>query len=118
MTSKNKHPGTAAAPGSHRALRVDDVPAIEVGPGCLRRDLPSNAGVRVWIVDMAPGSRWPHVDHHDTGEEFYVLDGEVIEGDARYGAGTYVTFAPGSEHRPHTESGVRLYGFNLVAPSA
>jgi hypothetical protein len=27
---------------------------------------------------------------------------------------TYHYFAPGSSHRPRTESGVRLFGINLV----
>jgi hypothetical protein len=63
---------------------------------------------------MAAGSEWPHVDHHPHGESFYVASGEVIEGAARYGAGTYVTFEPGSSHRPRTEVGVRLIGFNFV----
>jgi hypothetical protein len=98
---------------SHRATRVDDVPAVEVGLGCTRRDLPSNPGVRVWIVDMAPGSRWPSIDHHNTGEEVYVVSGELIEGDARHGAGTFVSFVPGSQHQPRTESGARLLGLNL-----
>ncbi|GAA0713090.1 hypothetical protein [Dokdonella soli] len=35
---------------------VDDVPAVEVGPGCFRRDLPSDDGVRVWVVDMRAGA--------------------------------------------------------------
>jgi hypothetical protein len=96
-------------------VRVDDVAAIEVGPGCYRRDLPATSAVRTWIVDIAAGSQWPHVDVHDTGESFYVVEGEVIEGDRRFGAGTYVWFAPGSSHRPRTEIGVRLFGFNLVA---
>jgi len=108
----------AAMAGSHVAVPVNEVPRVEVGPGCTRRDLPSNVGVRVWIVDMAPDSIWPHVDHHDTGEEFYVLSGEVIEDEARYPTGTYVTFAPGSAHRPRTEIGVRLLGLNLVAVPA
>jgi hypothetical protein len=96
-----------------QAMSVDEVPAIEIGEGCSRRDLPSNPGVRVWVVDMAPGAQWPYYDHHDTGESFYVISGEVIEGEARYGAGTYVAFAPDSRHRPRTESGVRLIGLNV-----
>ena len=96
------------------AVSIDAAAAVEVGPGCTRRDLPANPGVRAWVVDMAAGSEWPHVDHHPHGEAFYVASGEVIEDGARYGAGTYVSFQPGSSHRPRTETGVRLVGFNLV----
>lgn len=96
-----------------QALDIDQVPALEVGEGCLRRDLPAGPGVRVWVVDMAPGAQWPVLDHHETGEWYYVIHGEVIEGQARHGAGTYVYFAPDSRHRPHTETGVRLIGMNL-----
>ncbi|HET9450860.1 MAG TPA: cupin domain-containing protein [Aggregicoccus sp.] len=74
--------------------------------------------MRVWAVDMAPGSQWPHVDFHEAGEEVYVVSGELIEGERRFGPGTYLSFAPGSSHQPRTESGVRLLGFNLVAASA
>jgi len=96
-------------------LNIDDVAPIQVGPGCYRRDLPSTAGVRVWVVDMDAGAQWPHVDQHDaTGEEFYVVSGEVIEGSQRFGAGTYVFFKPNSRHQPRTDTGVRLFGFNLV----
>jgi len=94
------------------ATPIDALPAVDVGRGCSRRDLPPVAGVRSWVVDMAPGSTWPRVDDHPTGEAYLVLAGEVIEGDARFGAGTCVTFAPGSRHRPRTETGVRLFGFN------
>lgn len=62
---------TSAIPGTHTVTQIDRLPVVEIGPGCTRRDLPSNVGVRVWIVDMAAGSEWPHVDHHDdAGEEF------------------------------------------------
>ena len=65
---------------------------------------------------MDPGSRWPHVDVHDeTGEEVYVASGELIEGERRFGPGTYLFFHPHSRHQPRTETGVRLFGFNLVA---
>lgn len=94
---------------------VDAVAPVEVGPGCLRRDLPATGAVRVWVVDMAPGSVWPSVDQHDeTGESVYVVSGEVIEGDQRFGPGTYLSFQAHSRHRPRTEVGVRLFGFNLV----
>lgn len=98
------------------SVNIDEVAPIFIGPGCYRRDLPGTAGVRVWIVDMDPGSQWPHVDHHDEhGEELYVVRGEVIEGGQRFGPGTYVLFQPNSSHQPRTETGVRLFGFNLVS---
>ncbi|HEX5354409.1 MAG TPA: hypothetical protein VFW60_10035 [Rhodanobacteraceae bacterium] len=76
------------------AMRVDEVDPIVVGPGCLRRDLPGPDGLRVWMVDMAPGSVWPVVDEHDTGETVYVVAGEVIEDGQRFGMGTYLYFKP------------------------
>jgi anti-sigma factor ChrR (cupin superfamily) len=70
--------------------------------------------VRAWIVDIAAGAHWPYTDHHDAhGEEVYVVSGELIEGDRRYGAGHSLTFGPHSSHRPRSETGVRLFGINL-----
>ena len=101
---------------SFDALTPEDVEPVEVGPGCFRRDLPSTAGARAWIVDIEPGSQWPYEDLHDVrGEQVWVVSGELIEGDRRFGAGTYLNYGPDSRHRPRTESGVRLFGFNVTA---
>jgi hypothetical protein len=109
------HSQTRETVAAWRSVMIDSVAPIEIGPGCFRRDLPSAGGVRVWIVDMAPGSVWPHVDVHDaSGEEVYVVSGELIDGEDRFGAGTYVVYEPDSSHRPRTETGVRLFGFNLI----
>ncbi|MBJ6765771.1 cupin domain-containing protein [Myxococcaceae bacterium JPH2] len=97
-------------------LRVDDIEPVVVGPGCIRIDLPSPPNVRVWVVDMAPGSQWPIVDFHEAGEAVFVVRGELIEGDQRLGPGSYVAFAPDSRHRSRTETGVRLFGMNPLAP--
>lgn len=101
-------------PRGLRPIGIDDVTPIAVGPGCWRRDLPGRDGLRIWVVDMDPGARWPHVDEHDAGgEDVLVVTGELIEGDARFGPGTFLSFAALSAHQPRTESGVRLFGLNI-----
>jgi hypothetical protein len=98
------------------ALAADGIVPVEVGPGCFRRDLPALEGARMWIVDMEPGARWPWPDEHDgQGEHLFVVSGELIEGERRFAAGTYVRYRPNSTHQPRTETGVRLFGFNLAA---
>jgi len=95
---------------------IEHVPAIEVGHGCRRRDLKSRDGLRLWIVEMDPGAEWPNVDQHDLGgEDVFIVSGEIIEGEARLGPGTYMHFAPNSSHRPRTETGARLFGLNLAS---
>jgi quercetin dioxygenase-like cupin family protein len=92
---------------------------VQVGPGCLRRDLLAPDGVRVWMVHIASGAQWPHVDHHDAeGEIIFVLEGELLEGEHRIRAGTYVVFGPHSSHRPRSETGATLLGFNLLGERA
>jgi anti-sigma factor ChrR (cupin superfamily) len=99
------------------ATDVEHAAAIVIGPGCTRRDLPARAGVRIWVVDIAAGAQWPHVDQHDAmGEFVYVVSGELIEGDRRYGPGHHLAYAAHSRHQPRTDTGVRLYGFNLFPP--
>lgn len=88
---------------------------VIVGPGCIRRDLPTSGGVRAWIVEMEPGATWPAIDHHDGfGEQVLILEGEVIEDGRVYGPGSYLNYGPHSSHQPRTETGVRMFGINVT----
>ena len=96
-------------------IEMDAAPEIQVGPGRVRRDLPSRNGIRIWIVDMAAGSQWPYVDTHDAnGEDILVVEGELIEGERTIAAGSFVEFAPHSRASAAHITGVRLFGFNLL----
>ena len=96
------------------AVTPDEIAPLEVGPGCFRRDLPGPDGARMWIVDMEPGAQWPYQDlHGEQGEQVLIVSGDLIEGDRKFGPGTYLNFGANSGHQPRTESGVRLFGINL-----
>lgn len=96
-------------------IAIDDVTPIIVGPGCTRRDLPTCGKLRTWVVDIAPGAQWPHVDQHDIyGEQVFIISGEMIDGDHVFKPGDYVCFGPNSSHQPRSETGVRLYGMNAL----
>jgi ChrR Cupin-like domain len=96
-----------------QVVDVDSVAPVEVGPRITRRTLPTTDRAREWVIGFAPGSEWPYVDVHDHEERYFVVTGEIIEGDHRFGAGSYVVFAPGSRHRPRSETGGRMLGINL-----
>lgn len=101
------------------AVHVDDVAPMDVAPGIVRRRLAGTEYARGWLIDFAPGTEWPEVDVHTTEERYYVLSGEVIEGSERHPAGTYVVFAPGTRHRPRSETGARMLGISMTpAPTA
>lgn len=97
-----------------QAVHVDDVEPVQVASGVVRRPLPHTDRARGWLIDFAPGSEWPAVDHHEGEERYFVISGEIVEGDRRYGAGTYVVFSPGTSHRPRTDIGARILGINMV----
>ncbi|MDF5754404.1 cupin domain-containing protein [Spongiactinospora sp. TRM90649] len=92
---------------------IDEVPPAELGPGVQVRTLPGMPGIRTWVIDLEPGAEWPDLDVHETyGEAYFVVRGELIEGDRAHGPGAYVAFGPKTSHRPRTETGVRAFGFN------
>jgi quercetin dioxygenase-like cupin family protein len=98
-----------------QVVHVDEIEAAQVAPGIVRRTLPASSRARGWLIDFEPGTEWPEVDHHEGEERYFVLSGEVIEGEQRHGPGTYVVFAPGTSHRPRTDVGARMLGINLFA---
>ncbi|MBD0741017.1 cupin domain-containing protein [Streptomyces sp. CBMA152] len=95
-------------------VQVEEVEAVTVAPGIVQRRVGGTDHALGWLVDFAPGSEWPGIDSHTTEERYYVLSGEMIEGEERHGPGTYVVFAPGSRHRPRSESGARILGITVL----
>ncbi|WP_419999863.1 cupin domain-containing protein [Streptomyces boninensis] len=101
------------ATGQILPVDVDALPATELAPGIKVRMLPGMPGIRTWVIDLAPGAEWPETDVHETyGEAYFVVEGEIIEGDRTHGPGTYVAMGDRTSHRPRTETGVRAFGFN------
>ncbi|RMI38692.1 cupin domain-containing protein [Streptomyces triticirhizae] len=96
-------------------VSVEDVTPVEIAPGILRRPLPRTPHAAGWLIDFGPGTEWPEVDHHATEERYFVLSGEIIDGGDRHGPGSYVVFAPGSSHRPRSETGGRMLGITVFS---
>jgi len=46
---------------------------------------------------------------HPQGEEYLVLEGSMRDGEATYGAGTWVRHPPGSIHRPMSKTGCIVF---------
>ena len=70
-----------------------------------------NGGQGTYILKMEPGSK--SLAHQHMGfEEFFMLDGELIDTDGRiFKKGDLVTFEPGSKHSSHTKSGCLVLVF-------
>lgn len=96
-----------------QVLHVDEVEPVEVVPGIIRRRLPTTEWAHGWVYDFAPATEWPEVDVHEGEERYYVVSGEFIDRGQRLGPGSYVVFAPGSTHRPRTETGARMIGISI-----
>ena len=68
----------------------------------------NNGSFECFLLRMDAGSRSrPH--EHTGGEEFMVLDGELIDCDGQgFRSGDYVCFDSGSRHSSHTPGGCTL----------
>ena len=71
----------------------------------------SNGGFGTYILKMDPGAKSiPH--KHVSYEEFYVLDGELIDADGKiFKKGDFVSYEPGSTHSSHTNNGCLILVF-------
>jgi anti-sigma factor ChrR (cupin superfamily) len=67
-----------------------------------------NGAFECFLLRMDAGARSrPH--EHTGGEEFLLLDGELIDCDGqRFHSGDYVRFEPGSKHSSHTDEGCTM----------
>jgi ChrR Cupin-like domain len=94
------------------AVHVDELPRFEVASGITGRRLPATDLVRAWMYDFEPGTQWPEEDRHEAEERYFVTQGEIIDMGIKYPAGSYLVFAPGSCHRPGSETGGQMLGIS------
>ncbi|MEC9347897.1 MAG: cupin domain-containing protein [Pseudomonadota bacterium] len=94
--------------------RLDSTDAaawIQTGPG--RRIFPvfneDKWPEKIYLARLDPGVRIPLHDHAAGGEELFVIEGSLADENGHYRAGTWLRFAPGSEHAPYTDTGCLLY---------
>ena len=68
-------------------------------------------GQGTYVLKMDPGAKsLPH--EHINYEEFFVLDGELIDPDNKvFKKGDFVTFEPGSTHSSYTKNGCLVLVF-------
>ncbi|MGW5220371.1 cupin domain-containing protein [Nocardia sp. NPDC004085] len=97
----------------YTSVSVADSPVRELFPGIRVRHLwtgPSGASANV--LEMDPGTSWPHRDIHEPGpEEVYVVAGTFNDGARDYPAGTFLHAPAGSWHVPATATGCTLFVF-------
>jgi quercetin dioxygenase-like cupin family protein len=80
-----------------RALKVPGV-SVKV----LRRD--AETGASTALVRLEPGARFP-AHNHPAGEEVLVLEGDVLIGPDRLGAGDYLYTPPDGKHAASSQGG-------------
>lgn len=88
------------------AIRPEELDWRPMSPGIatarLHRD--PERGLKMMLLRFEPGGRAPrHL--HPEGEQYYVLEGEVVDETGTYGPGAFVHHPPGSVHAPSSPAG-------------
>ena len=106
------HPEILAQQG-YTSVSVADAPVRELFPGIRLRPLWTGAnGAHADVLEMDPGTSWPHRDVHEPGpEEVYVLTGTFEDGAGRHPAGTFLHAPASSWHVPASAAGCTLFLF-------
>jgi len=68
----------------------------------------AESGHTTSFVKFDPGSSFPP-HSHPQGEEIYVLEGVFSDENGDYPAGTYIRNPAGSQHKPFTKDGCKLF---------
>ena len=64
-----------------------------------------------YILKLKPNTRTPS-HKHTNYEEFYILDGQLIDKDnTKLNKGDFVSYKPGSHHSSYTKTGCKLLVF-------
>ncbi|GAA2040651.1 cupin domain-containing protein [Catenulispora yoronensis] len=97
----------------YTSTRLADIEPQEVFPGIrLHTFWRAPSGASANLLQMDPGTSWPHRDVHDPGpEEVYVVSGVFNDGARDYEAGTFLHAPAGTWHVPATETGCTLFLF-------
>ncbi|HEX8913649.1 MAG TPA: cupin domain-containing protein [Humisphaera sp.] len=66
---------------------------------------PSAAGGMCGMLRMEPGSSIPAHRHTHADQAVFVVEGDLIDGGATYGPGSYLLAKAGTPHGPHTSAG-------------
>ncbi len=98
-------------PEDRRFVRIDTAgtPWSPGGvPGLFFMPLHSAERETVTLVKLEPGAH-PEPQHHPGGQEIWVLEGVLEDGDGVYPRGTWLRNPPGSPHTPRTRRGCVFY---------
>ncbi|AGM07828.1 cupin domain-containing protein [Amycolatopsis keratiniphila] len=97
----------------YTSVSVKESPARELFPGIRLRPLWTGTdGAQANLLEMDPGSSWPHRDVHEPGpEEVFVVSGTFNDGARDYPTGTFLHAPAGSWHVPASAIGCTLFVF-------